>query len=443
MKKLVIILGLCAITMGMTAQAQDTTSFTWKGSTNGKSFSVWVVPQKSFTIDWGDGFITNAIGNGYMQFMNYMYKDTNNYTVNLIVKDSIYRLNCPDAQISSIDVGKKMTILCCPNNQITFLDIKALGALECQNNQLSNLDLNNTALVRISCYNNQLSLSELYAISQKISSQNPYHTNKELGTQILPAQQAVVGYAVDLSSEATLGGKKTNFKVEKDRINGATAIIDIDYTIDSGIIVFNNAGIYVISMYNSAITSDFNYPAYVYAEFNVREANTDATLASLAVSKGKLTPIFNSDTLDYTVDVKYEIKEMLITATTTDTNAVISGDTGLWELIIGENVLTITVTAEDKITTQEYFVKVNRADTIPDSTSIAEITQEQLIINDIEIFDMLGRKYVTRHCGLDPQSLVMDEILKQVQNDVPHLELGIYIVKIYTDKGIIIRKIVK
>ena len=71
------------------------------------------------------------------------------------------------------------------------------------------------------------------------------------------------------------------------------------------------------------------------------------------------------------------------------------------------------------------------------------IDNGELIIESYEVFDILGRKHASRHCGLDPQSPAINEILNQVQNDVSALPAGIYIIKIYTNQGIITKKIIR
>lgn len=77
-----------------------------------------------------------------------------------------------------------------------------------------------------------------------------------------------------------------------------------------------------------------------------REKSSDATLSSLIVDNGTLSPEFNKDTLKYEVIVPYEIENLGITASTTNENAsyVVNGNNNL---IVGKNESTITVTAED------------------------------------------------------------------------------------------------
>ena len=90
--------------------------------------------------------------------------------------------------------------------------------------------------------------------------------------------------------------------------------------------------------------------------------NTDACLTNITVSEGVLTPKFECDTLNYTVDVLYKVSSVIITATASDSNATVSGDVGLQPLQVGVNIFYITVTAEDGITTKTYTVRITRAE---------------------------------------------------------------------------------
>ena len=71
-------------------------------------------------------------------------------------------LNCCDNQLASLDVNQNIALgyLYCANNQLTSLDVSGATALEtlhCYNNQLTSLDVSkNTALEHLDCSNNQL-----------------------------------------------------------------------------------------------------------------------------------------------------------------------------------------------------------------------------------------------------------------------------------------------
>ena len=75
---------------------------------------------------------------------------------------SLTLLRCPTNQLTSLDVSQNtaLTYLECGNNQLTSLDVSqntALVELDCSLNQLTSLDVSqNTALIYLECHNNQL-----------------------------------------------------------------------------------------------------------------------------------------------------------------------------------------------------------------------------------------------------------------------------------------------
>ena len=83
------------------------------------------------------------------------------------------------------------------------------------------------------------------------------------------------------------------------------------------------------------------------------------TLLNLTVSEGVLTPEFNSQIFNYIVEVPNNTTSITITGTANNENATVTGN-GLKELEIGENIFTITVTAEDVETVRNYTVTVSR-----------------------------------------------------------------------------------
>jgi hypothetical protein len=95
-------------------------------------------------------------------------------------------------------------------------------------------------------------------------------------------------------------------------------------------------------------------------EYQASIPSTDATISGLSVSPGTLSPAFASGTEDYTVSVPNATDSITLTATTTDTNATVTGD-GVKSLNVGENKFEITVIAEDGIAEKTYTVTVTRA----------------------------------------------------------------------------------
>ncbi|MDR0864641.1 MAG: M6 family metalloprotease domain-containing protein [Candidatus Symbiothrix sp.] len=86
---------------------------------------------------------------------------------------------------------------------------------------------------------------------------------------------------------------------------------------------------------------------------------TDATLSSLTVSHGVLSPSFEPTVFNYTVDVANDVSSMKLYATPAHPMAVVIG-AGEFSLKVGENTRTMEVRAADHTHKNVYTVKVNR-----------------------------------------------------------------------------------
>lgn len=93
----------------------------------------------------------------------------------------------------------------------------------------------------------------------------------------------------------------------------------------------------------------------------LQTASKDATLKSLQVSPGTLTPQFSPEVDTYSVTVGTDVEKLIVTAQCTDENAtnVVSG---YEDLQMGENRVTCKVTAQDGETTKEYVIVVTKAE---------------------------------------------------------------------------------
>ena len=87
-----------------------------------------------------------------------------------------------------------------------------------------------------------------------------------------------------------------------------------------------------------------------------REKNTDARLSSVAISGVTLNPVFDKDTTNYSLTTS-DYKLNFTKIQTVDSNATyeIIGNDGFK---LGENIVTIKVTAQDQVTTKEYVFNV-------------------------------------------------------------------------------------
>nr|WP_234902700.1 cadherin-like beta sandwich domain-containing protein [Agrobacterium larrymoorei] len=98
-------------------------------------------------------------------------------------------------------------------------------------------------------------------------------------------------------------------------------------------------------------------------------AATVATLSSLSVSSGTLSPTFASGTTSYSTTVASSTSSITVTPSATDSNATVTVDgnavtsgspSGSITLSVGSNTLAVVVTAQDGTTTQTYTIEVER-----------------------------------------------------------------------------------
>jgi len=100
-----------------------------------------------------------------------------------------------------------------------------------------------------------------------------------------------------------------------------------------------------------------NYIINVTKTANPDSAN--ASLENLAIEKVTLNPEFNSEIMNYTAEVEKEVENLNILAVPQRENAAVTVSGGQ-NLAFGENVINITVLAEDGLTEKIYTVVVNR-----------------------------------------------------------------------------------
>ena len=121
----------------------------------------------------------------------------------------------------------------------------------------------------------------------------------------------------------------------------------------------------------------------------VVEKSSDATLKALDVSGFSLTPAFSPTSTSYSMRVNNNITALNVKATPNDSKATVkvTGNSG-W--VVGNNVITIKVTAEDGVATMTYYVNVTRAaanvkssDTNIDLRILSTHTMEPVFNNSI------------------------------------------------------------
>lgn len=99
----------------------------------------------------------------------------------------------------------------------------------------------------------------------------------------------------------------------------------------------------------------------------VTSASSNASLDSLVISAGTLSPEFSAAKKDYTATVDYSCSSLAVTANPADSKASVTSVTGNDSLEVGENTVSVVVTAEDGSTSTYNIVVTRRAEDDPEN----------------------------------------------------------------------------
>lgn len=100
---------------------------------------------------------------------------------------------------------------------------------------------------------------------------------------------------------------------------------------------------------------------------NKEKKSSNASLGSLVISAGTLSPEFSAATKDYTATVDYSCSSLAVTANPADSKASVTSVTGNDSLEVGENTVSVVVTAEDGSTSTYNIVVTRRAEDDPEN----------------------------------------------------------------------------
>lgn len=99
-------------------------------------------------------------------------------------------------------------------------------------------------------------------------------------------------------------------------------------------------------------------------------ASSEVELTALEISAGTLNPEFSPAVENYTVSVGADVEELTVQAVPTDGgNVSVAGNSGLQ---MGENTITVTVTAPDGVTAKSYTISVNKSESGEDAQGTAQ-----------------------------------------------------------------------
>lgn len=139
-------------------------------------------------------------------------------------------------------------------------------------------------------------------------------------------------------------------------------------------------------------------------------ASDDASLKSLKVSPGTLSPEFSADVETYSVTVGTDVDQLVVSAETTDSDAAtqVSGAEGLQ---MGENRVTVKVTAQDGQTTKEYVIVVTKEEggASADSQPAAENEAFEMHVSRRSFTVMEPDDTVEVPEGLVPTTITIDD----------------------------------
>ena len=116
---------------------------------------------------------------------------------------------------------------------------------------------------------------------------------------------------------------------------------------------------------------------------NPPSLSRDATLRSLTVSTGTISPVFNSGTTSYTDNVLNSVSSVTVTPTVNQANAIVTVNgvavssgtaSGSINLNVGDNTITLIVTAQDGSTRAVYMVTVTRAVILSNDATLSNLT---------------------------------------------------------------------
>uniref|UniRef100_UPI00289DFD23 Ig-like domain-containing protein n=1 Tax=Pantoea sp. CTOTU49201 TaxID=2953855 RepID=UPI00289DFD23 len=140
------------------------------------------------------------------------------------------------------------------------------------------------------------------------------------------------------------------------------------YTLDASASQITSNGLFLGVNNNYGYLNDITISCSAAAT-----VSSDATLSSLSLSEGTLTPGFSSGITNYSTRVANGVTSTTVTPTTSNIaahvrvngNSLNSGSGYSVPLVVGTNSINVVVTAEDGTSTANYLVQVERLEPTP------------------------------------------------------------------------------
>lgn len=131
--------------------------------------------------------------------------------------------------------------------------------------------------------------------------------------------------------------------------------------------LFLNVG---LNIFTIVVNAADRVTSRTYQYSVTRLPSSHATLTSLVINSGTLSPAFSATTVGYTVSVPFGTTTVTVTPVVSEATATVSVNgitltsettSGIVSLNTGPNTVNVLVTAEDGVTTTLYKITVNRA----------------------------------------------------------------------------------
>lgn len=169
-------------------------------------------------------------------------------------------------------------------------------------------------------------------------------------------------------------------------------------------------------------TKTETYKIYVTKTNNQELANSN--LENLAVRQGMLEPTFQAAITHYYIEIANDVSKLDILAISQSMNAEVTIE-GNDELEIGNNIIIVSVTAEDEITKKKYVITAHRRSEQEEIEKEAEREEQQ---EQIEILLDNNEVYTSARLSSEVQGTVPNVNNMKTEDVVTFTLLGVVLV---------------
>ncbi|MGO4110880.1 cadherin-like beta sandwich domain-containing protein [Paenibacillus sp. YAF4_2] len=225
----------------------------------------------------------------------------------------------------------------------------------------------------------------------------------------------------------TLSDGGANLKINSEVLSSGNTSAEINLNVGSNVIP--------IETISADLSLNYNYTVNVIRA----PASTVADISNLTLSSGTLSPAFSSGTTIYSAELANNVSSIIVTPTAAESHAsiivqinggsqmaVVSGTASQeLPLNIGDNTVTILVTAQDDITTKNYTLNVHRRSTNADLSNLS------LTAGSLDpLFDSGTTEYevkvssATDHLTFKPKLVDPNASISWLNGDEDYIELA-------------------